>query len=267
MSNRSKIAGLMAATTMLVAGAANAATLSVSITNEQPADGVFLTPLASIFHDGNFDLFNAGETASQVVEGLAEEGAAGPVVAAAQAAGHQGGVVFGTGGFGSAPGQPPLIDPMETASALFNVDFGATDDLYFSFMSMILPTNDAFIGNDNPTAYQIVDSGIFQGTSISVYTNDAWDAGTEENNFQGLPFSPNGGDATDTNGVIARLGNLLFVDGQTRGAEFGPVGPAGLGDATLIATIEVAAVPLPAGLPLMLAGLGAFGIAKRRKKA
>ena len=267
MSNRTKITSLLAATTILAAGAASAATLSVSITNEQPADGVFLTPLATVFHDGTFDLFNAGAPASGVVEGLAEEGAAGPVIAAAEAAGQQGGVVFGTDAFGSAPGQPPLIDPMETATALFNINYGATDDLYFSFLSMILPTNDSFIGNDNATAYQIVDSGVFQGASISVYTNDAWDAGTEANDFQGLPFSPNGGTATDTNGVIAQLGNLLFIDGQTRGAGFGPVGSAGLGNATLLATIEVAAVPLPAGLPLMLAGLGAFGIAKRRKKA
>lgn len=281
----SKLTKLAAASAMALAaaGGAQAATLKVTITNEQPDNGVFLTPLATVFHDGTFDLFDEGDNlterqnspssmadaqAAGAVEGLAEDGMANLIVDVATASGAQAGVVFGPEGVGSMPvGGPPLIDTGETASAQFNVDVGAMDDLFFSFMSMILPTNDSFIGNDNPLAYQIFDNGVFQSTSISVYTSDAWDVGTEENNFLGLPFSTNGGTATDTpDGMIAQLGDLLFINGQDRALGLGPVGPEGLGGATLLATIQISEVPLPAGFPLMLVGLGAFGFAKRRKK-
>ena len=271
-------------TAIMLASSASATTLSVSITNEQPADGVFLTPLASVFHDGSFDLFDAGDNLTQrqadaagtfdaqaaaAVEGLAEGGAAGLIVDAATAAGAQAGVVFGTSAFGSVDGQPPLIDPSETATALIDVNYGTDDDVFFSFFSMILPTNDAFIGNDNATAYQVVTDGVFQSSTISVYTNDAWDAGTEANNFVGLPFSPNGGTgATDTpDGIVAQFGDLAFIDGAVRGAGFGAVGPDGLSAGTLLATIQIAAVPVPAGLPLLAGGLGLLGLAKRRRKA
>ena len=61
-------------------------------------------------------------------------------------------------------------------------------------------------------------------------------------------------DFSDGNRV---LGTFAAVAGNSDASAFGATG---------IIDIPVAAVPLPAGLPLMLAGLGAFGLVRRTKK-
>jgi hypothetical protein len=241
-----------------MASAVSAASLQISITNNQAADGVYLTPLASILHDGSFDAFDRNSNASASLELLAEEGNPGLIVDDAVAAGADAGVVFAPGGFAGAP----VLDPGETASIELEVA-DPTSNRFFSFLSMVIPSNDVFIGNDNSMAYEVFDiAGAFTGIGpIEIYSNDAWDAGTEENNGFGAPFNTAGGTATDTNERIQRLGNLFFLNGQNT--------PAGttidLSGRTLLATIEISEVPLPAGFPLLLAGLGAFGWMKRRK--
>ena len=67
--------------------AASAASVQVSVTNNQGADGLYLTPLLSIMHDGSFDTFDVGSAASASLEALAEEGDASLVAADAAAAG------------------------------------------------------------------------------------------------------------------------------------------------------------------------------------
>jgi hypothetical protein len=48
--------------------------------------------------------------------------------------------------------------------------------------SMIIPSNDAWIGNGDPMIYEIIDeSGNFLGTEFVVLGTDALDAGTEVN--------------------------------------------------------------------------------------
>ena len=57
-----------------VVTAASAASLQISITNNQQPDGLYITPLLSILHDGSFDAFDSGSPASANVEAAAEEG-------------------------------------------------------------------------------------------------------------------------------------------------------------------------------------------------
>jgi len=244
----------------VMATAAQAATLEVSITNESTTDGLFLTPVLSIFHDGSFDAFDEGSAASAGVEAIAEGGQVGTVLQAATDAGANAGVLANPAGFAGAP----LIDPGETATLLFDVN---PDDRYFSFLSMVIPSNDLFIGNDNPMAYEVFDAaGLFTNLgTINVYGGDVWDGGTEANDNQGAAFNPGGGTSTDTTDVITRLSSLSFLLGEERGAG-GTVGSV-QGSQDLLATINIAAVPLPAGLPMLIAGLGLLGLTKRRQSA
>ena len=86
---------------------------------------------------------------------------------------------------------------------------------------MMLPSNDAFFGNDAPDAYQLFDdAGEFVGpVTIDVTAADLYDAGTEENDVMGLPFVPaaDGTTATDTADGIALVTDGLapYVDAVT----------------------------------------------------
>jgi len=258
-----KLTRLSAASILLscaVASAASAAAVEVTITNEQDANGLFLTPLLSIFHDGSYDTFDAGGSASTGVETIAETGDAGPASDAATLAGATTGVITSPGGF---PGAP-VIDPGETASLTFNLD--PSSDRYFSYLSMVIPSNDLFIGNENPMAYEIFDLvGAFTNLgAIQIFTSNIWDAGTEANTNLGAAFNAAGGAATDTNDPISQQVSVFFLSGEETAAGTTLALPQ---DATLLATIELSQVPIPAALPLLLFGLGGLGVMARRRKA
>ncbi|MEO9824101.1 MAG: spondin domain-containing protein [Paracoccaceae bacterium] len=257
-----RTARLSAASTVLSIGmvaAASAASVQISITNNQAADGVYLTPLASILHNGSFDSFDRGVAASASVELLAEEGDPSLVLGDAAAAGAVTGAILAPGGFGGAP----VLDPGETASIQLDVA-DPTSNRFFSFLSMVIPSNDVFIGNDNSMAYEVFNAiGEFTGIGpILVYSDEAWDAGTEVNNGSGAPFNTAGGSPIETDGVVVGAAdNLFFLNGQNT--------PAGttidLSGRTLLATIEISQVPVPASLPLLLVGLGGIGLMRRRR--
>ena len=48
--------------------------VQVTFENLQPADGFYLTPVFAGFHDGSFDVFDAGTAASASLEAVAEDG-------------------------------------------------------------------------------------------------------------------------------------------------------------------------------------------------
>jgi len=169
-------AGIISAT--LLASSASALTLEVSITNNSQTDGLFLTPVLSIFHDGSFDAFDEGAAASAGIEAIAEGGDVSGVLGDATTAGANAQVAANAAGFAGAP----LIDPGETAKIFFDVN---PTDRFFSFLSMVIPSNDLFIGNDNPMAYEVFDTaGTFTNIGpISVFGGDVWDGGTEANDL------------------------------------------------------------------------------------
>ena len=268
-----KIAGLALAATTMLSGAANATAISVSITNASGANGLYLTPFLSVFHDGTYRPFTVGQAASSTLETLAEEGGVAGQAAAAAAQGFKTGVATGPAGFGSGAGQPPVLDPGETGT--FVIDLDPSRDLFFTFLSMVIPSNDTFLGNGNPMAYRLFDdAGNFTGLpTINVDLADVWDAGTEINNNQGAAFNTAGGVGTDENGTVQGIPTIADLDslfGQSTAA--GTVTAASAVNFDKFASIrfeQVAPVPLPAALPMLLAGLGLLGASgmRRRQKA
>lgn len=154
MTTLKRLTGVLGTTfimSALLAGAASAATVSVTIRNNQAEGGLYLTPLFVAFHNGSYDAFDAGGAASAGVTLIAEEGDVGLEVANAQGQGAKTGVITSPGGFAGAP----VIDPGETAT--FQIDLDRLNDRFFTFLSMVIPSNDNFIGNDDPFAFEIFD--------------------------------------------------------------------------------------------------------------
>ena len=185
MFSLTRARSLAAAITLVVPGALAAETVQITFTDEQETGGIYLTPLFAAFHDGSFDYFDAGSSASAATQALAEGGDASGLIAEAGSAAT--GVITAPGGF---PGAP-VFDPGE--SATITIDLDPNSDRFFTFASMLIPTNDLFIGNDDATAFEIFDAaGLFTGDlNISIFGSNVWDAGTELNNNLDAAFNAN----------------------------------------------------------------------------
>lgn len=238
--------------------------VNVEVTNNQPSGGFTFSPIWFAFHDGSFDMFNAGGTASQGIEDVAE-------LADATALGME----FGTSGASGVSGLVastdaiPPFSPGEMNSMMVDVGNSMTNR-YFSFAAMVVPSNDFFIGNDNPMGYEIFDaSGNFLGPiTIQIFSDDVWDAGTEVNDLANGPAFIAGQDAhmgaTQTGGVITPLFSvpgvgtyLASIVGQET-----PIGTLtdGLDTGELLGTVTI--TPEPSSL----LGLALLGVAAWRRR-
>ncbi|MEL7315888.1 MAG: spondin domain-containing protein [Cyanobacteria bacterium J06559_3] len=180
--NRSVIATLLAVGSVTtLASSASAVTLRVSVENLAPENATLLTPTWVGFHDGGFDIYDRGESLDGFpgTESLVEDGATEEISAQFDTVGA--GEVQGTilGLEGATPGP---IDSGEIASLLFEVDETLPSSQYFSYASMVIPSNDAFIANGNPFAHQIFDdAGNFLGADFTILGSQVLDGGTEVN--------------------------------------------------------------------------------------
>lgn len=274
---RTRVGGgavLLAAASL--AGAAGATTLEITITNTARTGGFAFTPVYSAFHDGSFDAFDAGGVASAGVEAIAETGntAGLPSERLAEAPDSVATVIA------AAESGPPTVDPGETTRATIDVD--GTVNRYFTFLSMLVPSNDTFFGNDDPLAYSLFDAGgRFLGDRVIDVTAELlWDAGTEVNDLLGGPAFVVGQDATagaEENGVIHAAESFAgFAGAETPlGVLNGDLIDFGSNrSAFSVATITIrevsAPVPLPASGLLGLGGLlslGGLGLFRKRRKA
>lgn len=234
---------LLPATALLMATSLlNGQQVQVEVENLQTSDGFYFTPVWVGFHGGGFDLFNNNQAASAGLELLAEEGDAS-VLNGEFAGSGTSGAVTAEGGFTGAP----VFDPGEVASAVFDI---GENDRYFSFASMIIPSNDAFIGNSDPLEYELFDAdGNFNGPiTIELFGGDIYDSGTEVNDTLGAAFSAIGGTSTDENGVVGLhtgLGNFLGTD-TAAGSTIGVI--PGTNSPIARITITATAVPEPSAL-------------------
>lgn len=244
--------------------------IQVTFENTLPSGSFSLTPFWFGFHNGGFDSYNGGQPAAGFpgITELAEDGLTGPISAAfsASPAGLAGGVQ------GTAPGSAigaPVFSPGESISVNLDITAPATNR-WFSYASMVVPTNDLFIANGNPLAHQIFDAaGNFTGpVAILVFGRAVNDNGTEVNNaFGGAAFSTLGGVGADEGDLPIR--NLFTQAGDgaylasfigTGTVDGGTVTNAYTAD-SLVARITI--VPAPAGAMALVIGAG---LAARRRR-
>ena len=177
------------------------------------------------------------------------------------------------GGFITGPGGPIL----DGESGTLTIDVAQpTVNRFATFLSMFVPSNDTFFGNENPLAYEIFDVGgdVIEQT-IQITGRSIWDAGTEVNQLFGAAFTGQNILLGDTEG--GNITRLLDIDDGLGGdgfdaleALFGVTGAGSITADTVLFTIDIAAtpavIPLPAGGTLLLAGIGAFGLVARRRR-
>ena len=295
-------AGALAVLAVSLASTANAQQkVQVTITNNAPAGGVAITPVWVGFHSGSFDSYNGGLTAQPGLESIAEDGSTAllstqfndfdPV---------EGGYTYVGPGPSDAltrtgdltdqyrldatigsPDGPPPIQPGETASQTFDIRIDGSNR-YFSYVSMVLPSNDFFVANGNPLAHDLM--SLYDGEGSISFNIGGFnaspvnDAGTEAESYvtsaaNGLFGLAGGQDGPDQPAgslglPIANveganpLDALNFVEGAQPNFDFnnGGLYPNG------IATVTITAIPEPTSV--MLSGLGALaiGLVARRRK-
>jgi hypothetical protein len=257
-------AAALLASGILVASAAEAAPVSLTFSNLAGTNGVALTRFWAFFHNGSFDGFNAGSAASMGIRNIAEAGN-GTLMATNFASNFPTGISAVVPATVNAFGNGVYL-PGASGSMTFNLD--PVENRYLSYFSMVVPSNDRFLGNDSPTEIELFDS---QGNFIPALHvdngNTIWDSGTEVDGTFGAAFVAGSttADRIADNGDIASNVDFSVYNGfQT---------PAGYSFTNLptnsspLLQIKVAAVPTPSVLALFAAALPFLGVFKRRQSA
>lgn len=241
---------------------AEAATVrvTVNIENLASANSISFAPLRVGFNNGTFDAFDIGGTPTAPIISIAEGGSGSdwfPAFAAADPTATLGSV------------SPGALLPGASASATFLIDTSINQ--FFTFGSMVVPSNDFFIGNDDPTEYRLFDNaGNLLITSINQQGRDIWNAGSEAFDPVNAAFLQIGTNAlrTPENGTTQfNFSELAGFNGLTTRA--GYTFNSGLSADTDIfrITFTAAAVPEPASWAMMIAGFGLVGATMRRRRS
>lgn len=169
--------------------------LRISVRNTSDTGGTAITPVFTAFHDNSFDIYDLGGTSSAGLEALAEDGNNAVIAAELLEADADGQSV-------NVAAERGPIAARELAST--NLIVNGASNSHVGLASMLLPSNDAFVGTAN--AVQLFDAqGDFLGAQTIEFTGaSVRDAGTEVNTELDAAFinqtGPNTGETE--NGVI-----------------------------------------------------------------
>nr|WP_136251976.1 spondin domain-containing protein [Ningiella ruwaisensis] len=196
--------------------------VTVTIENLAPTNTISFAPLRLGFHNGTFDAFDDGSAASDAIVSIAEGGSGVDWFEAFAAAEPD--AVLGTVADGgpAVPNGNAGIGNMfsSTASSTFRVD--TSENAFFTFANMVVPSNDLFLGNDSPI--QLFDaSGNLLVSQIFQTAANIWDANSEVADPAAAAFVVGGvnGDRTEENGLIAfDFSELGVFDGLTTAAAY-----------------------------------------------
>ena len=162
----------------------------------------------------------------------------------------------------------PVFEPGEQGTVTFDLD--PVKHRYMSFAAMVLPSNDAFLGNDNPTLIELFDAaGNFKGKQVfRILGSEVWDAGTELNNETDAAFlnqsAPNTGTTTSDPvqlhpGFIGAYANpaagqesIILGAAMDPGIRFDPIACDFTRPGTVVA--DIICIPEPATAALLVAG-------------
>jgi hypothetical protein len=154
------------------------------------------------------------------------------------------------------------------ASAQMSFLVDSASQGFFTFASMVVPSNDFFIGNDDPREYALFDAnGALQINQITLRANEIWDAGSEVFDPTAAAFVGDNGLRTDQNSVVAfNFAELAAFNGLLTGAGYNF--QSGLGADSEVYRISFTAqpVPEPASIAMLLAGLGVVGASLKRRR-
>jgi PEP-CTERM motif len=234
--------------------------VTVRVENLAPANSISFAPLRFGFNNGTFDAFNIGQAATAPIISVAEGGSGSawfPAFAAADP----------TAVLGSVPG---AVTPGNSATSMtFNVDTAVNQ--FFTFASMVVPSNDLFIGNDDAQEYRLFDAaGNLLLGAIEVIGSEIWNAGSEAADPLNAAFIAGGTNAlrTPENGVVGfSFSELAVFNGLTTAAGYVFSNAALRGDTGIYRiSFQSSVIPEPATMSLMGFGMiGAVGIARRRR--